>query len=157
MHNLCQVGGVILNILPVGPYLNHGFYNYNPVLFRDIAYANNYEFKFCWIGNSSGEYEEFDIFGQVCKETKRDRPLSLRTQYGIVFKRNRYSTIEKFIFKKIKKWGNLNIVVAYVKKYELDFEIPLQGKWVHNIDHGSNNQDVLKYLNQPDTFKDFHS
>jgi hypothetical protein len=49
MHNLCEVDGIMLNILPLSPWLNHGFYNYNPNLFRDIVSANRYEWCFLWI------------------------------------------------------------------------------------------------------------
>ena len=42
MHNLCANGGIMLHALPFQGYLNHGFFNYQPCLFRDIATANNY-------------------------------------------------------------------------------------------------------------------
>jgi hypothetical protein len=41
-------------------WINHGFFNFNPVLFRDLAYANNYEWCFLWLGNNEGSYMSFD-------------------------------------------------------------------------------------------------
>jgi hypothetical protein len=42
-HNLCGPGGVMLHCLPFFNWLNHGFYNFNPLLFVDLAAANEYE------------------------------------------------------------------------------------------------------------------
>ena len=33
----------MLHVLPFFNYLNHGFFNYNPILFHDLAGANGYE------------------------------------------------------------------------------------------------------------------
>lgn len=60
MHNLTKVGGIMINLLPMTTWINHGFYNFNPVLFRDIAYANNYQWCFLWLGNNEGNYASFD-------------------------------------------------------------------------------------------------
>jgi hypothetical protein len=42
-HNLCRPGGAMLHCLPFFNWLNHGFYNFNPLLFVDLAAANGYE------------------------------------------------------------------------------------------------------------------
>lgn len=60
MHNLTKVGGIMINLLPMTTWINHGFFNFNPVLFRDLAYANNYEWCFLWLGNNEGSYMAFD-------------------------------------------------------------------------------------------------
>jgi hypothetical protein len=39
-HDLCTKGGIILNNKPFFPWINHGFFAFQPVLFRDLAYAN---------------------------------------------------------------------------------------------------------------------
>lgn len=46
IHNLCAPGGIIIHALPFQGFVNHGFFNYQPDFFRDIAAANNY----CIIG-----------------------------------------------------------------------------------------------------------
>jgi len=45
-HDLCRVGGVMLHVLPFSPWINHGFYTFQPILFRDLAAANGYEIMF---------------------------------------------------------------------------------------------------------------
>lgn len=41
-HNLAADGGLMLHIVPFTGYTNHGFYNYQPNLFYDLAAANGY-------------------------------------------------------------------------------------------------------------------
>ena len=43
LHDLCRPGGVIIHALPVQGNVNHGFYNYHPRFFADLAVANAYE------------------------------------------------------------------------------------------------------------------
>lgn len=43
IHDLCRPGGVMVHALPVQGNVNHGFYNYHPRFFADLAAANNYE------------------------------------------------------------------------------------------------------------------
>ena len=57
MHNLTKVGGIMLNILPFSLSINHGFFNFQPVLFRDLAYANDYNWCFLWIGDCLGNFK----------------------------------------------------------------------------------------------------
>jgi hypothetical protein len=42
MHHLCKAGGYMIHVLPWINWQNHGFYNFNPVLFDDLARANRY-------------------------------------------------------------------------------------------------------------------
>jgi len=46
MHDLCVFDGIMLNVVPFSPWINHGFFNYNPIFFRDLILANNYECLF---------------------------------------------------------------------------------------------------------------
>jgi hypothetical protein len=43
MHDATKVGGVMYHQLPGTGYLDHGYYCYTPLLFKDMARANNYE------------------------------------------------------------------------------------------------------------------
>jgi len=156
LHQLCNLGGTILNILPLSPWLNHGFYNYNPVLPRDIAYANNYEWEFLWIGDNQGWYKEFSPEGQVYRETKRRRPYSLIERFN-PRRPHPYSDIEAFIFQKMRRRGNATLVAAYKKVFDVPFVTPLQGKWLHNIESNQKSNMFEKYKAQPDTFYKFHS
>ncbi len=151
MHNLTKVGGIMLNILPFYMSLNHGFFNFHPVLFRDLAFANNYDWCFLWIGDCFGKFKEFSTNGDVFKEIKRARPFSLRETF-----RRPYSYLEKFIYSNRSHRGHDYIIAAYQKTSESEFSIPIQGKWIHNIDKEKAKGVILNY-DQPDTFKRHHS
>lgn len=42
-HNLLNVGGISLSILPAFGDINHGFFNIHPIFFKALAYCNDYE------------------------------------------------------------------------------------------------------------------
>jgi len=42
MHDLCKVGGVMLSTVPCFD-INHGFFNYSPIFFKQLAKVNGYE------------------------------------------------------------------------------------------------------------------
>ncbi len=48
MHNLCNVNGLIIGIVPMQGSLDHGLFNYQPILFEHLALANNYEMNLFW-------------------------------------------------------------------------------------------------------------
>jgi hypothetical protein len=43
IHDALKVGGVAYHQLPASGYLDHGYFCYTPLLFRDLAQANGYE------------------------------------------------------------------------------------------------------------------
>src|SRR5262249_46235906 len=43
IHDLARPGGIIHHDLPLGGYHDHGYFNYNPLLFGEITAANGYE------------------------------------------------------------------------------------------------------------------
>ncbi len=42
-HNLLKPNGIIMHLLPCNNYVDHGFYSFNPTLFKDYYEQNNYE------------------------------------------------------------------------------------------------------------------
>ena len=124
MHNLCKVGGIMLCVLPFAPWINHGFYNYHPALFRDIAAANGYEWGLLWLAQNTGKYVEMPIsmnsWGYY--EQKKPRlPLSdLESAYDELHNRD-------------GKAQNISIVTAYRKTNEYNFQIPMQGRYVNDV------------------------
>ena len=42
MHDALKVGGVVYHQLPASGYLDHGYYCYTPLFFREMAQANHY-------------------------------------------------------------------------------------------------------------------
>ena len=55
VHNLCQVKGFMIHILPFYRWVDHGFYNFQPNLFPCLALQNNYKLNGLWIGSSDGQ------------------------------------------------------------------------------------------------------
>ena len=109
-HNLCRSGGVMLHVLPVSPWLNHGFYNFNPVLFRDLAAANGYGWLFLKVGNRGG----------ITKAVAAD--------WGFVEKRpEALSEVMRAIP------GDVSVIAAYRKTSDAPFRKPVQGKYAKDI------------------------
>jgi hypothetical protein len=54
IHNLCQVKGFMIHVLPFYGWVDHGFYNFQPNLFPCLALQNNYKLHALWIGESNG-------------------------------------------------------------------------------------------------------
>jgi hypothetical protein len=45
MHDAAKVGGVVYHQLPASGYLDHGYYCYTPLFFRELAQANGYKIE----------------------------------------------------------------------------------------------------------------
>ena len=43
IHDACRTGGVMFHDLPMHGFIDHGYFSYHPLLFRDLAAANGYE------------------------------------------------------------------------------------------------------------------
>lgn len=43
IHRLTAAGGTMIHVVPVGKGRDHGYFNYQPQFFRDLARANSYE------------------------------------------------------------------------------------------------------------------
>jgi hypothetical protein len=68
-HEATKKGGLMIHILPIHNYLNHGFYNYSPVFFQSLAKYNDYEIIGLW-KNSKPNFNQF-TFPEVPVEGKR--------------------------------------------------------------------------------------
>ena len=42
LHQSCRPNGLMIHAVPSQGWVNHGFYNYHPRFFRELASANNY-------------------------------------------------------------------------------------------------------------------
>lgn len=110
-HNLTRLGGVMLHCLPFTPWPNHGFFNYNPIVFRDLAGANRYQILFFWIANRWGDKViqggDLDFYqDKKAKELwKALAPLMQKEAVGVFN------------------------VVAFKKLHDTPFMMPIQGKY----------------------------
>lgn len=104
-HHLCKKGGIMLHVLPFSRWINHGFYNYNPILFRDLAAACGYEIIFRAIGDKWGT--EFEIPDEELYKEKNPDMLAR------IARESRYDLFCIFAFR-----HNGGV-----------FKVPLQGKY----------------------------
>ena len=116
-HDLCRTGGTMLHILPVSPWVNHGFYIYNPVLFRDLAAANGYEWRFLWIADRWGNRTEIGE-EQFAEAFREKHPRALQNVIAGVIAAKGYDA---------------SIVVAWRKQPDRSFRMPFQGKYIEDI------------------------
>jgi hypothetical protein len=64
-HDLCAVEGFIFYHKPFIGHYNHGFFNYQPDLFIQLAAANKYEIKGLWYGiDHDPGFQELDLAQQ---------------------------------------------------------------------------------------------
>tara|TARA_B100000963_G_scaffold358654_2_gene383811 strand:- start:2771 stop:3616 length:846 start_codon:yes stop_codon:yes gene_type:complete len=119
-HNLTKVNGIMLNILPFIDWINHGFYNFNPIFFADLAASNNYELIKLSFANRDGAELKLD---------KEDYPILFEQ-----IKPNQKTKFGKMIeIAKDKIGKNILLVVITKKKSKNHFRIPLQGKYISDI------------------------
>jgi len=113
IHELSK--NCMLHILPFTPWINHGFFNYNPILFRDLAAANHYAFEFFWIGGRDGRYVEIAPGSLHAFDGKQAASLLKEV-------RNQIGEQEAFL------------VVALRKTEDTPFRAPIQGRYLADIE-----------------------
>jgi hypothetical protein len=114
-HEMCKTDGIMLHILPFTPWLNHGFYNYNPILFRDLAAANDYEMVFTAIANRSRDWVELGEWGFIEKRPEQLTQTAVRLLPG----------------------GEVFVVSILKKVKDEPFKFPFQGKYKAAISDGT--------------------
>ncbi len=72
IHQLAKQGGLMLHVMPFLHWENHGFYNYNPILYLDVAEANHYEVVRLSIANRWGDEVLVALESPVNKRTQAD-------------------------------------------------------------------------------------
>jgi len=108
-HDLCLVGGIMFHQLPFTPWINHGFFNYNPIFFQDLAAANDYKIE--WL-------ELTDRWGRE----------------AIVSLDDMFVDKKPFVLESaIQGKGNLFINCVYRKQNSNAFQRPFQGKYKSTI------------------------
>ena len=120
-HNLTKVDGIMLNILPFIDWINHGFYNFNPIFFADLAASNNYKIIKISLANRNGaelklDGDNFDILFEQIKPNMNN---------------TKFEKMVNIAKEKIGK--NILLVVLSRKLQDCDFKIPLQGKYLNDV------------------------
>jgi hypothetical protein len=55
MHEALRPGGYMFSQVPATGYINHGYFSYNALMFRELAEANGYEVADLWFYGPSGD------------------------------------------------------------------------------------------------------
>jgi len=131
IHNLTNTNGIMLHILPFIDWINHGFYNYNPIFFADLAASNQYVILDITLANRNGA--ELSLKNKKLIQIMFEQ---IKPDYDSSFKK----IIENA---KAQLGNNIFLVVILKKVVSKIFSIPLQGKYLLDIT-GSN----TKYDNQ---------
>lgn len=112
-HNLCKVGGMMIGIVPFQGYIDHGFNNYQPLFFHDLAAANDYDLiGLKWNFVTEGFYPhcvlpyDKEMITAIAKKVKQGW---IRYEPGKVAEELAY---------------------AFIKKKDQHFLKPFQGKWL---------------------------
>ena len=120
-HNLTKKNGLMLNILPFVDWINHGFYNFNPIFFADLAASNSYKILKISLVNREGaeillkEDDQNILFEQIKPHRKPTK-----------FK-------QLLDYSQIKLGKNILLAVIVKKQSNDSFKIPLQGKYLQDI------------------------
>ena len=122
-HELTKVGGIMLHMLPFTGFINHGFFNYEPRLFEDLAEANGYEVLRIFVSDT----ENAIINLQVQTEIN-----TFYYHYTETLTGNAY--------------GNTLIVAILRKIKDKKFVVPIQGKYKFDIEEGD--QVLTHFKNQ---------
>jgi hypothetical protein len=106
-HNLSREW--MIHMLPFSPWINHGFYNFNPILFRDLAYANEYD-------------------ANIYITDRWGRGIALPSAEMFREKRPR-----ELIEAVISISGDVSVVAVFKKTNDEPFRLPFQGKYQKDI------------------------
>ena len=95
----------MIGIVPFQKALNHGFFNYQPVFFSDLAKSNNYELELFWSASYGDIYSTYlidysdellDQFSNYQKNFKKDNRYKAEEELGYIFKKKNDSSFSKF-------------------------------------------------------------
>ena len=132
IHNLTKTNGIMLHVLPFIDWINHGFYNFNPIIFGDLAASNKYEIIKISLANRNG--------AELKLENKNHTIL-----FEQIKPNNNLSNFNKMLeMAKDKVGKNILLVVILKKLSNLKFTIPLQGKYLSDISNIENDYSSQK-------------
>jgi len=132
-HQLTEIGGYMLHALPFMKYVNHGFFNYQPAFFQDLAAANGYEIM---------RLEIADRNGSLADLLKPSDTLTRFWEWSDHLTEN--------------EDGNLLIVALLQKKTAASFAIPLQGKYFEDIESEEHRRTYKAQTRAPRPSKGFY-
>ena len=119
IHNLTKKNGLMIHVLPFEGYFNHGYYNYQPIFFYDLAIFNSYQILGYWYFS--------------------EKPDKILKYYGTNFKALKYNEnlineLDKLIAEgkivNTPKTNHSSLGIIYKKLEDQAFKLPFQGEWL---------------------------
>ena len=98
IHNLCAKGGIMIHALPFQGYLNHGFFNYQPDFFMDLARSNDYEMLGLYV-NIDAETADLSTYSDTLMKHLTITPVSTVLLFAALRKTTDAPFQEPFNFK----------------------------------------------------------
>ena len=92
MHQLTKPEGLMLHIMPFVNWINHGFYNFHPILYLDLAEANGYELISMSFADNQANNE---VFVDINSHYKAEDNLVTSRMKGTKTKQNPFYTKTK--------------------------------------------------------------
>jgi hypothetical protein len=111
IHAVTAVGGLMVHLLPFTGFLNHGFFNYQPGLFEDLASANGYGLLRLGMADRDGAWRDPLKPDDVNVHFYRYLDLAMPSE----------------------KFGSF-IVAVMRKTKDAPFALPVQGKYLADIE-----------------------
>lgn len=123
VHNLTNLNGYMLHMVPFEGQFNHGFFNYQPRLFYDLAFFNDYEIVGFW------------YFSQ--RKSKNFKTYSGGNYYPLKYNDELLGFLEELAKKKKLPCTPLNncseLVIMYKKTNDNNFKDPFQSDLMKEI------------------------
>lgn len=161
-HDLCAVNGLMVHIMPFVNWVNHGFFNFHPVLYADLAAANQYDMIKLSLANRWGSQVSVDILNSDNHSIRKMNPYLKRIpgysyyHSRTLLKRLGRLPLEEFLTDiklpvrghllaaavdqltesdpSTKTHSNIMIVAVLRKTKAQEFVVPMQGKYVRDIE-----------------------
>lgn len=123
-HDLCKTEGYMLHILPFQNWINHGFFGFHPVLFRDLSIINRYRIDRIFLADRSGRKSELEI-PECWEDARANDAGAFKTGTHIVNALHEvisHGTVDVFV------------VCLFQKTTDKPFRAPFQGHYASDIE-----------------------
>ncbi|MDJ0942200.1 MAG: hypothetical protein QNJ30_01955 [Kiloniellales bacterium] len=148
MHNMTKANGIMVHVMPMLNYVNHGFYCFHPSLYYSLARANRYHLLCLALANrrGAGVATELDggaeklpsflleggsislstMLGKARFENERRYPLLKRLRRGLLGRGRSGNELGDVIHSLVRRFKNVLIVAVLRKVSDEAFQPPIQ-------------------------------
>lgn len=160
IHQLTKVGAVMIHVAPFLGWVNHGFYNYHPFFYLDLAQANGYDVLVLGVSDRLGKgmlfqnnfsdhdvlenqvnvsldtllsHANFKALGKI--SSVRLAVNKMKHRMGML--ETPYLDGQEFALRLSRMWRQSKDLLVFSilkKKKDTDFVVPMQGSYVSHIE-----------------------